>query len=333
MAIAAATPKKTLPFLGITNFRFAMATSMTKGVTYFKVGSQDYQMSYNALMHIKKALITAAGLGTRFLPITKTIEKEMLPVYNKPVIDYLVDDCIRGGITEFVIVVNSMSNQIKEYYSQKPQIETELTRLGKHAAVETIQKLHQKANFTFLVQHPKDGYGTAVPLKTAQQYFANEDAFLVLMGDDFLYNGETFSEARQMIEHFKKAHLNSAAAGLVTCLQRPEKDLHKYGIAKMYEKDHMQYLEALIEKPSPGTAPSNLANISKYIFTPTVFEHLLSQTPNPVTNELYITDTATALAAHAPVTIYTPHSEYLDCGTPQSWLHANTIVAQHLSKD
>lgn len=284
-------------------------------------------------MHIQKALITAAGLGTRFLPITKTIEKEMLPVFNKPVIDYLIDDCIRGGITEFVIVVNSMSNQIKEYYSQKPQIEAELTRLGKHAAVETIQALHQKANFTFLVQHPEDGYGTAVPLKIAREHFANEDAFLVLMGDDFLYNGETFSETSKMIDHFKNAHAQTGAKGLVTCIERPQEELHKYGIAKMYEKDGLNYLEALVEKPSPGSAPSNLANISKYIFTPKVFEHLDRQAPNPATSELYITDTATTLAAHAPVAIYTPYSEYLDCGTPQSWLHANTVVAKHLSKN
>lgn len=280
-------------------------------------------------MHIRKALITAGGLGTRFFPITKTIEKEMLPVYNKPVIDYLVDDCIRAGITEFVIVVNNMSTQIKEYYSQKPALENELLQLGKHAELEKIQKLHQKARYTFLVQQPSDGYGTAVPLAVAKEELLHEDAFLVLMGDDFLYNGETFSETEQMIQQFTAARAHSPVAGLVTCIEKPETDLHKYGIAKIHTEHGISYLDSLIEKPAPGTAPSNLANISKYIFTPQVFELLETQNPNPSSGELYITDTATSLAAHAPVTVYTPKSEYLDCGTPDSWLHANTVVAAH----
>lgn len=284
-------------------------------------------------MHIKKALITAAGLGTRFLPISKTIEKEMLPVYNKPVIDYLVDDCIKGGITEFVIVINHMSSQIKEYYSQKTEIEAELSRLGKHEALQTIEQLHTKATFTFIVQHPQDGYGTAVPLKVAKDHLLDEDAFLVLMGDDFLYNGEQFSETNCMITHFQEAQKKNNAVGLVTCLERPESDLHKYGIAKLHTEKGMHYLDALIEKPAPGTAPSNLANISKYIFTPKVFELLNSQTPNTQTGELYITDTATTLATHAPVVVYTPQSEYLDCGTPHSWLHANNAVAAFMKKN
>ena len=286
-------------------------------------------MSYNTHMQIKKALITAAGLGTRFLPITKTLEKEMLPVYNKPVIDYLIDDCIHGGITEFVIVVNHRSTQIQDYYTQNPGIEAELNRLGKHAAVKTIERLHQKATITFVVQQPDQGYGTAVPLKVAKNHLIDEDAFLVLMGDDFLYNGEKFSEANLMIAHFKEAHAANAATGLVTCLERPEEDLYKYGIAKMHTEKGLPYLDALVEKPAPGTAPSNLANISKYIFTPKVFELLETQTVNSESGELYITDTATALAEISPVTIYTPQSEYLDCGTPQSWFHANSVVAKH----
>ena len=140
-------------------------------------------------MHIKKALITAAGMGTRFLPITKTIEKEMLPVFNKPVIDYLVDDCIQGGITEFVIVVNESSTQIEEYYSPNKHLVAELRSLGKHAAADHLTTLHEKATFTYVTQKVADGYGTAVPLKVAKEYFLDEEAFLVLMGDDFLYNG------------------------------------------------------------------------------------------------------------------------------------------------
>lgn len=279
-------------------------------------------------MHIKKALITAAGLGTRFLPITKTLEKEMLPVYNKPVIDYLVDDCIAGGISEFVVVVNQMSTQVEEYFSPKPQLIAHLKNLGKHKAAEQLDHLHEKAIFTFLVQDPSLGYGTAVPLLTAKDHLVDEDAFLVLMGDDFLYNGERFSETNVMVNHFLEAHKETDAQGLVTCIERPESDLHKYGIAKVHTQKGLAYLDTLVEKPAPGTAPSTMANISKYIFTPTVFEIVQSQVPNATSGELYITDTATLLAKQAPVTIYTPQSEYLDCGTPDSWHRANVVVAK-----
>ena len=278
-------------------------------------------------MHIKKALITAGGIGSRFLPITKTVEKEMLPVFNKPVIDYLVDDCIQGGITDFVIVVNKSSTQIKEYYSPNEALMSELRSQGKHTQADHLETLHQKATFTFVNQKITDGYGTAVPLKITKDHFIDEDAFLVLMGDDFLYNGEKFSETGLMVSHFLAAHEKNQAQGLVTCLERPEKDLSKYGIAQIHTEKGLTYLDRLIEKPAPGTAPSNLANISKYIFTPKVFEVFETQLPNGNSGELYITDTATALASHHPVVVYIPHSQYLDCGTPETWLESNTIVA------
>ena len=279
-------------------------------------------------MHIKKAVITAAGFGTRFLPITKSIEKEMLPVLNKPVIDYLVDDCIAGGITDFIIVVNKPSTQIEEYYSNKPAITKNLIAAGKSDIAADLHQLHTKARFTFVIQQPEVGYGTAVPLKVAQSHLENEDAFLVLMGDDFLYNGEQFSETGLLIERFRAAHSTNNAQGLVTCIERPDSELSKYGIAKIHQEKGLPYLTTLVEKPAPGTAPSNLANISKYIFTPKVFEKLPEQQPNPQSGEYYITDTATMLAASHPVVVYVPESEYLDCGKPESWLKANNTVAK-----
>lgn len=246
-------------------------------------------------MHIKKALITAAGMGTRFLPITKTIEKEMLPVFNKPVIDYLVDDCIQGGITEFVIVVNESSTQIEEYYSPNKHLVAELRSLGKHAAADHLTTLHEKATFTFVTQKVADGYGTAVPLKVAKEYFLDEEAFLVLMGDDFLYNGEKFSETGIMISHFLAAHEKNQAQGLVTCLERPEADLSKYGIAKMHTEKGLNYLDTLVEKPAPGTAPSNLANIANTFLhlrysrssKPSFLIHILENSTLPIQQQFW----------------------------------------------
>lgn len=278
-------------------------------------------------MQIKKALITAAGFGTRFLPITKTIEKEMLPVLNKPVIDYLVDDCIKAGIREFVIVINEFSTQIRQYYSPAPQLYAELERLGKHTQVANLTEIHTKATFTFVVQPRELGYGTAVPLLAAESHFESEDAFLVLMGDNFLFNGEQFSETQKMITHFTQAVKSDAARGLLTCMPRPESELSAYGVARVEQKNGFTYLHSLVEKPSLGTAPSNLANISMYIVTPDVFAIARTQQPNEQSGELYITDTIQTLAQQAPVVVYTPTSEFLDCGTVEHWLASNARVA------
>lgn len=275
-------------------------------------------------MNIKKAIITSAGFGTRFLPITKTIQKEMLPILNRPLIDYIVEDCIKAGITEIIFVISEHNNQLIHFYRENHRLYEYLKRMNKIPMYEQVKHLHEQATFTFVKQKDSDTYGTATPVKLSKEHVINEEAFLVFMGDDFIFNTDGSSEAQRMIDVFTQ----SGAEGLATCVEKPDSLLNKYGIAEIKTDNNFTFLTNLIEKPSLGTAPSNLANISKYIFTPKIFDIIEHQSVNQNSGELFITDSITQLAQNNLVVIHKPVGEYLDGGYVMGWLKANLLVAK-----
>lgn len=275
-------------------------------------------------MKINKAIITAAGFGSRFLPITQTIQKEMLPIINRPLIDYVVEDCINAGIEEIIFVVNEHSDQIVNFYKENKKIHYYLDKFHKDGLKSKIPYQHTRANFEFVFQTDEDQYGTAVPVKLVADHVKNEDAFLVLMGDDFIYNSNRKSEIQMMIERF----IRTRASGLMTCVTRPNDLLHKYGIAEITTENEENYLKNIIEKPAPGTAPSNLSNISKYIFTPEIIDIIQDQKADINSGELLITDSILTLLQTQKVVIHQPSGTYLDGGYPLGWLMANLTVAK-----
>jgi UTP--glucose-1-phosphate uridylyltransferase len=275
-------------------------------------------------MKISKAVITCAGFGTRFLPISKTILKEMLPILDRPLIDYVVDDCIKAGITDIIFVISEHNYQVLHYYRENQRLRQYLKNNNKLDLYSSIEQLHQKANFHFVRQPDAENYGTAVPIKLAKEYLKDEEAFLALMGDDFIYNNNGHSEVAAMIKTFEE----SGAKGLITCIEKPDDMLHRYGIAKVASENGFSYLKDLIEKPKPGAAPSNLANISKYILPQTIFDLISFQQPNQESGELYITDTISQLSLTEKVVVHQPSGEYLDGGYPLGWLLANLNIAK-----
>lgn len=274
-------------------------------------------------MNITKAVIACAGFGTRMLPISKTLQKEMLPILDRPLVDFIVEDCIKAGITEIIFVTNPNNKQLIHYYTENTRVKDFLAQMGKSDRYEKIANLHKKAKFTFVPQPPEVGYGTAIPVKLIEPYIEKDEAFLVFMGDDFIYNADDYSETAAMIKTFQETN----SKGLVTCLSKPQEILHKYGVAKTRQENSNLFLTNLIEKPAPGAAPSNLVNISKYIFTSDIFPIIKNQTPNPDSQELYITDSVTTLAQNNPVVIYQPNGEYFDGGYLEGWLKANIKIA------
>jgi UTP--glucose-1-phosphate uridylyltransferase len=275
-------------------------------------------------MKTKKALIAAAGFGTRFLPFTKTIQKEMIPVLNKPVVDYLVSDLVKAGITEIVFVINEHNRQILHYFRENRRLKEYLEKMNKAHLYDEVKELHEKADFHFVKQTDSDPYGSATPVKLAEEYLKDEESFVVLMGDDIPYNADGTSEVSLMLNHLEK----TGDHALATFVEQPEEILHKYGVAEVIEKNGFKYLKSLVEKPDPGTAPSNLANISKYILNPRVFEIIDQQKVDQKSGELYITDTVSKLAQEEDVVVYTPRGTYLDCGYPLGWLKANLTMAK-----
>jgi UTP--glucose-1-phosphate uridylyltransferase len=275
-------------------------------------------------MKIKKAIIACAGFGTRFLPITKTIQKEMLPILERPLIDYLVEDCIKAGIEEIIFVISEHNYQVLHFYRENQRLHEYLGKTQKLALYEQISKLHSKATFHFVKQKDSDPYGTAEPVILAKDYVKDEEAFLVLMGDDFIYQSSQNSEVATMINSFEK----SGAKGLITCVEKETESLSKYGVVKIKTEGDFQFMEGIIEKPELGTAPSNLVNISKYILGQEIWPILEQQKIDPKSGELYITDTIQALAKTEKVLVHKPQGKYLDGGYPLGWLIANLVVAK-----
>jgi len=275
-------------------------------------------------MKISKAIIWAAGFGTRFLPYTKSVQKEMLPVLARPMIDYVIDDCVKAGVTEIIIVVNEQNGyQIRSFYSENSAMHEYLIRMRKPEKYDLLKDIHTKAKFTFVTQPDNGEYGTAVPLKLAKEHVIKEDAFLVFGGDDFIFNQDGQSEAGRMIDLF----LRSGADALVTCMEVSQDKVNRYGIVEYRAEGDFKYLTNIIEKPSLEDAPSNLANISKYIFTPKIFNYLENQQVNPQSGELYVTDTYKAMAKDCKEVVYIAEGRYLDCGDPLGWLKTNLTVA------
>lgn len=278
-----------------------------------------------SMKKISKALITAAGFGSRFLPITQTIQKEMIPILNRPLIDYVVQDCLKAGIKEIIFVVNEHEEQIRDFYQENKNLTHYLKRFNKQIDDHLLPYKNLHAKLTFIEQKNNDRYGTTVPLLLAEKHLTDEEAFLVLMGDDFIYNPDQSSEVKRMIDIFNQ----SQADALVTAVALPPDELSKYGILKIKSVKQHHFLEEIIEKPAAGQAPSNLANISKYIFTPDIFKLINHQQVNAGSGELFITDSLLALiAAKQPIVVHQIHGQYLDGGNVLGWLKANLMIAK-----
>lgn len=273
---------------------------------------------------VKKAVISCAGFGTRFLPISKTIQKEMLPLFNRPILDYIVDDCIKSGITDFIIVINSHNYQPLHYFRENTRLREYLKDMNKAELYQEVANLHAKGNFTFIKQSRRDPYGTSIPLILAQKEIAQEEAFLYLTGDDFVFFAdEQQAFVSQLLETFQQSEANAA----ISAIEKPDEELPQYGVLKVQQENDYNYLKFFVEKPSADEAPSNLANISKYILTPSILPIVNQQKANPKSNEFYITDAILELAQKEKVVVHQTEGQYLNAGDPVNWLKANLAVA------
>lgn len=268
---------------------------------------------------ITKAIIPVAGWGTRMLPITKSIEKCMLPVGSRPVIDYVVRDVIAAGIKEIFFVVGEQSSQIESYYRSNIQLNDYLRRKGKDDLLSLVAPL-QGVAIHFITQPSTGGYGTSIPVGLANEFIEADERALVIMGDNIFHRTDGGSNAADFVRLIEE---EDAPAGLLG-VPVPEVDIPKYGII---EKDADNQFVQIVEKPRIEDAPSNLNNASFYIFPKAIFE-LASQLPaNPVRGEFEVTDALNAYVAEGGVVrVSEAKGEYLDCGSPQGWLHANQVI-------
>lgn len=273
-------------------------------------------------MKISKAIIAVAGYGTRRLPITKSLEKCMLPIGNRPIVDYLVQDCVRAGITEIIFVVGEQHQQIKSYYAEgNKKLEEYLAVKGKQTELEQLKSISGQAKFSFVLQDSSQPYGTAVPLALCADLVNDGEQVLYLAGDDFVYNPDGESEVAQLID---AVNASGATSGMLAA-EIPMQEVNKYGVIE-FDSDG-SFLQ-IVEKPRVKDAPSNLINISKYVFDKDMAQHAVVVLNRPAENgECQVTDALNMyLSEGKKVAVVRAAGEYLDGGTLDGWLHANNRV-------
>lgn len=271
---------------------------------------------------ITKAIIPVAGWGTRRLPITKAIEKSMLPIGNRPLVDYVVSDCIKAGITDIYFVISEGSTQLKQYYSNNNALNEYLVEAGKNESIKLIA-LPDAVNFNYIEQPRRGKYGTAVPVALAAKHIFEGESAVVLGGDDFIYNADGSSEIRRLID----ATPENGNAMLATTVASDQ--VNKYGVLEVSAD---QEFIRIVEKPTIDEAPSNLINITKYVLNHDVIERIARFVQTDQPGEYYITDPINDyIASGGSLKVVQAKGEYLDGGTLDGWLYANKVVLGDLA--
>jgi UTP--glucose-1-phosphate uridylyltransferase len=232
-------------------------------------------------MSIKKAVIPAAGLGTRFLPATKSQPKEMLPIVDTPTIQYVVEEAVESGITDILMIIGKGKRTIEEYFDRSYELEQQLIESNKLDDLKKIQKITRLANIHFVWQKELNGLGDAIRYA---RHHVNNEPFVILLGDT-LIEGQGEPITKQLVKVYEKYK------GSVVALEEVDMEVvSRYGVIGGKEIDTDVYkVESFIEKPDIEHAPSNLAIASRYIFTPEIFEYLDKVKPG-LNNEVQLTD-------------------------------------------
>jgi UTP--glucose-1-phosphate uridylyltransferase len=272
-------------------------------------------------MKVKTAVIFASGYGTRMLPITAAVQKELLPVLNRPVIDYVVADCLRAGVERIIFTIREGSHSLQDYYVGNKALEIELKNRGKSEALATLHQIHAQAKFEFIEQ-PPGRYGTAIPLQIAAKSLNPGEAFIATSGDEFMFRRDTGSDFTDMVQAFEETD----AQGAILTVEKPAEQLAKYGVLDIDGTKTPDRLKRIIEKPVRGEEPSNLINLSKYVLTGKLLDYVLNVNPNPKSGEYYLTDAVQAAASDHDIVVVRAKGEYLDAGSTNSWLTANMAV-------
>ncbi|RQS74529.1 UTP--glucose-1-phosphate uridylyltransferase [Burkholderia sp. Bp8963] len=273
------------------------------------------------MLKVTKAVFPVAGLGTRFLPATKASPKEMLPVVDKPLIQYAVEEAIDAGITEMIFVTGRSKRAIEDHFDKSYEIEAELEARGKEKLLELVRGIKPSHVNCFYVRQPEAlGLGHAV---LCAEKLVHGEPFAVILADDLLHGEQPV--LKQLVDVFN--HYHSSVIGVETIARE---DSRSYGVieGREWEEDIIK-LSGIIEKPAPEDAPSNLGVVGRYVFMPTLFDHLRKIRPG-AGGELQLTDAVQSLLAHEQVLAYRYFGTRFDCGSKIGYLKATVELAlQH----
>ncbi len=272
-------------------------------------------------MKITKAVIPAAGFGTRFLPATKAVPKEMLPIIDKPTIQYIAEEAIRAGITDLLIIVSRGKEAIVNHFDKAYELETILERDGKEEMLKAVREVSSKIDVHFIRQQEQKGLGHAVLYAKA---FCGNEPFAVMLGDDVVVSEKPC--IGQLTEQFEKC-----GASILGVQKVGLDSVSKYGIVDCENAGGRLYkVNGMVEKPKKEDAPSDIAVLGRYIITPGIFE-CLERTPKGAGGEIQLTDALVLLSEKEALYAYDFEGKRYDIGNKQGFLQATVDFA--LSRD
>jgi UTP--glucose-1-phosphate uridylyltransferase len=261
-------------------------------------------------MNIKKAVLPVAGVGTRFLPATKVVPKELLPIIDKPVIQYLVEEAANSGIEEIIFVISKGKELIKGHFSHHPELEDFLKKKGKTELLKKVEPIHNITKFSYVYQDEPKGDGHAVLM--AEKEVGNEP-FLVLFGDDIVKSD--VPAAKQLLNHFK-------GESILAVERIPKEKSVLYGIIKPGKQtDRLYEVTDMVEKPNPDEAPSDLGIIGKYVCPPEIFDALKNAKPGK-DGEIRLIDGFNKLKETQKIWAVEIEGERFDTGNPKGLVAA-----------
>ena len=265
-----------------------------------------------------KAIITDAGFASRYLPITKTIPKAMIPIGAKPVMQLCVEECAEAGIDEIIIVAtpNTKSKEIYDDYFHNPSenVKALLDRQGKSERFEPVEKVLNFPKITVIEQDPNLPYGNGSPIVSAKKFVENDEAFVVLYSDDLIL-GE--GDVKTLIEKYKE---HPEAKAVIATQEMPEETWSKFGMVALKDNGTLSHI---VEKPkTPDLSPSNLTSYGRYLLTPEVFEYLVPENTG-LDDELWTVDAITKLAEHGDVVVAYSKGKWITTGDPKNYFMAH----------
>ena len=272
-------------------------------------------------MRVRKAVFPAAGWGTRFLPATKAQPKEMLPLVDKPVIQYAVEEAVASGIEQVIIVTSSQKRAIEDHFDRSYELEHLLETKGDIEMLRRVRQIGDMAQISYVRQKEQLGLGHAVLM--AKELVGHEP-FAVILSDDVVTSDRPC--IAQLIEVYDQTH-----SSVVAVMQVPREETHRYGViapdaGTQTGDPRLTKVRGLMEKPDPSAAPSDLAIIGRYVLTPKIFEKL-EQTQGGAGGEIQLTDAIEALIAEQDVYAYAFEGRRFDAGTTMGWLKASVELA------
>lgn len=273
---------------------------------------------------LKKCLFPAAGYGTRFLPATKAMPKEMLPIVNKPLIQYGVEEALEAGLTEIAMVTGRGKRSLEDHFDISYELEQQIRDTDKEKYLTGIRRLISECTFAYTRQVEMKGLGHAI--LTARPLIGDE-AFAVVLADDLCLNLDGDGVLTQMIKLY-----NQFRCSIVAIQEVPAEETHKYGvISGEMIRDDIYRVNTMVEKPKPKDAPSNLAIIGRYILTPDIFD-IIKDTPPGKGGEIQITDALMKQAQNGCVLAYKFKGQRFDCGSAEGYIDATNFCFEHFYK-